>query len=354
MKKSQRWTEKWFNIGLWLIAFVFAGFLIELGQKVVADLPQVESYKFVEDFLDTDAINRLDSRLTEYNDAVTKAEMDAQVAKDNVDRASLVYQSAKEQFKNWIETRHIATNVAGDRELEAHTNELNALQQKELTAKQVYRESQQKLNQLRDAQQKASLDFANEKAEIKGKAFQQYSRAMRFSELKVFLLRLCVTLPLLLIGGWLFIKKRKSAYWPFVWGFIFFSLFAFFIELVPYLPSYGGYVRSLAGVILSVFIGVGIVRALRNYINKQKESEMQPEAERRQEISYDKALAQLGQSVCPGCERHIDLTNEKIDFCPHCGLCLFDHCEKCNARKSSFSLFCYACGTPVSVLNRTP
>lgn len=354
MKKSQRWTEKWFNIGLWLIVFVFAGFLIELGQKVVADLPQVESYKFVEDFLDTDAINRLDSRLTEYNDAVTKAEMDAQVAKDNVDRASLVYQSAKEQFKNWIETRHITTNVAGDRELEAHTNELNALQQKELTAKQVYRESQQKLNQLRDAQQKASLDFANEKAEIKGKAFQQYSRAMRFSELKVFLLRLCVTLPLLLIGGWLFIKKRKSAYWPFVWGFIFFSLFAFFIELVPYLPSYGGYVRSLAGVILSVVIGVGIVRALRNYINKQKESEMQPEAERRQEISYDKALAQLGQSVCPGCERHIDLTNEKIDFCPHCGLCLFDHCEKCNARKSSFSLFCYACGTPVSVSNRTP
>lgn len=353
MKKSQRWTEKWFNIGLWLIAFIFAGFLIELGQKVVADLPQVESQKNLEDFLDQDAIKRLDSRWAEYNDAITNAETDTQIAKDNVDRASLVYQSAKEQFKNWIETRQITTDAVGDRELEAHTNELNALQQKELTAKQAYREAQQKLGQLREVQQKASFDIGNENAEIRGKAFQEYSRAIRFSELKVFLLRLCVTLPLLIIGGWLFAKKRKSAYWPFVWGFIFFALFAFFVELVPYLPSYGGYVRALAGIILSVAIGIGIVRALRNYINKQKENEMQPESERRQEISYDKALAQLGQSICPGCERQVDLTKENVDFCPHCGLCLFDRCEKCNARKSSFSLFCYSCGTPVSDGNRT-
>lgn len=353
MKKSQRWTEKWFNIGLWIIAFIFAWFLIQLGQKVVADLPKVESQIFLKDFRDKDALKQLDSRLAEYNDAIAKAEMDAQLAKDDVDRASLVYQSAKEQFKNWIETRQITTDAAGDRELEAHTNELNSLQQRELTARQAYRESQQKLTELSDMQQKASLDIANDKAQLEAKAFQEYSRAMQFSELKVFLLRLCVTLPLLVIAGGLFVKKRKSAYWPFVWGFIFFALFAFFVELVPYLPSYGGYIRALAGVILSVVIGVGIVRALRNYINKQKESEMQPEAERRQEISYDKALAQLGQSVCPGCERHVDLTNENVDFCPHCGLCLFDRCEKCNARKSSFSLFCYACGTPVSDGNRT-
>lgn len=63
---------------------------------------------------------------------------------------------------------------------------------------------------------------------------------------------------------------------------------------------------------------------------------MQPEEKRRQEISYDKALAQLGQSVCPGCERHVDLTNENVDFCPHCGLRLFGRYEKCNARKSIF------------------
>ncbi|MBS1159426.1 MAG: hypothetical protein H6R15_1845 [Proteobacteria bacterium] len=33
-----------------------------------------------------------------------------------------------------------------------------------------------------------------------------------------------------------------------------------------------------------------------------------------------------------------------IDYCPHCGICLFEHCSACQERKSAFARFCHACG----------
>lgn len=140
-------------------------------------------------------------------------------------------------------------------------------------------------------------------------------------------------------------KKRKTTHWPFVWGFIFFALFAFFVELVPYLPSYGGYVRYIVGVIITVLVGHYAIRGLQRYLEQQKMAEQMPDAKRREELNYDLALTRLSKKVCPGCERPIDLTNTDNNFCTHCGICLFDHCAHCHTRKGAFSRFCHACGT---------
>ena len=121
-------------------------------------------------------------------------------------------------------------------------------------------------------------------------------------------------------------------------------MFAFFVELVPYLPSYGGYVRDAVGIVVTALVGRYAILALNRYLERQKLAEAMPDQKRRQELSYDMALARLAKSVCPGCERPVDLKNTTIDFCPHCGICLFDHCEHCNTRKSAFSRFCHACG----------
>src|SRR3546814_18149489 len=52
MSKVLRLSEKWFRRGLWLVALVFAGFLIGLGGTIVGDLPKVETPLHIDDFLD--------------------------------------------------------------------------------------------------------------------------------------------------------------------------------------------------------------------------------------------------------------------------------------------------------------
>ena len=52
MSKALRLSEKWFRRGLWLVALVFASFLIGLGGTVVGDLPKVEAPLQLDDFLD--------------------------------------------------------------------------------------------------------------------------------------------------------------------------------------------------------------------------------------------------------------------------------------------------------------
>lgn len=74
----------------------------------------------------------------------------------------------------------------------------------------------------------------------------------------------------------MFAKKRKSTYWSFVWGFIYFSLFAFFVELVPYLLSYGGYVRYVVGIVLTVLVSRQAIVALNRYLERQKLTEALP------------------------------------------------------------------------------
>ncbi len=58
MANTLRLTEKWMHRGLWLVAFVFAGFLIGLGGTVVGDLPKVEKQLSLDDYMDANATLR--------------------------------------------------------------------------------------------------------------------------------------------------------------------------------------------------------------------------------------------------------------------------------------------------------
>jgi hypothetical protein len=340
MSKALRLSEKWFQRGLWLVALVFAGFLIGLGGTLVGDLPQVEKGLGVEDFIAQPAATQLRERLKaeeakgrEAQEALAQSQLKHRVAQANS-------RSASETFNNWLATRRATERADQDPELLQRTRALDGLKALEREALAVMQAQQQKAL---DARQNAART-SDSLEELEQAARVELREAERAQELRVFLYRLALTLPLLVAAGWLFAKKRKSTYWPFVWGFIFFALFAFFVELVPYLPSYGGYVRYIVGIAITVLVGRQAIVSLNRYLEKQKLAEQLPDAQRREELSYDTALTRLSKGVCPGCERSVDLKNPAIDFCPHCGIGLFDHCGVCEARKSAFAKFCHACG----------
>ncbi len=346
MSKSLRLSEKWFRRGLWLVAFVFAGFLIGLGSTIVGDLPRVEKQVQTDDFIDRAQADPLRASIKAAGRAERDADAALEQAQLKLKSASADSAAARETFNNWISTRSATQQSAQDPEVIARTRVLDSL-------KRIERDAQIKV----EAQEQAALD-ARQSAEreqqklqlLESAAQTQMDAQYRKVELRVFLYRLALTLPLLAIAGWLFVKKRKGTYWPFVWGFIFFALFAFFVELVPYLPSYGGYVRYIVGIGITILVGRYAILALNRYLEKQKLAEQLPDAQRREELSYDVALARLSKSVCPGCERTVDLKDVSNDFCPHCGIGLHDHCNKCSTRKSAFAKFCHACGTGAKLL----
>jgi hypothetical protein len=325
---------------LWLIAFVFAGFLIGLGGLVVGNLPGVEASPTLESMIDPAAGAAAHAAIEQARSAQGLSELAKESATQKLQAAQARYANARETFNTWLETRTATGRASQDNDLVTRTaalEEMNGNVRSALkladSADQESARTQQALNAAETAN-----DALNSQAQDKLNALQ------RSIDTKNFLIRLAITLPLLVIAGWLFAKHRKNRYWPFVWGFIFFALFAFFVELVPYLPDYGGYVRYVVGVIVTVLVGRYAINALQRYLQTQKSAETLPDNQRRQALSYDVAQSRLAKSVCPGCERKADLTNPKVDFCMHCGISLFDACSFCQTRKNAFARFCPTCG----------
>lgn len=341
MNKALRLSEKWFRFGLWLVAIVFGSFLIGLGGTVVRNLPQVEQRFELEDFIDKPAAEKARATI----DTARKARLAADEALEQA-RLKLAAQradtaSARETFGNWLATRRATQLPEQDAELIRRTAALEALAAAERRALAAVEAPQQSALDARQAEERSRRELQQLEQDAAGRL----GEGLRRQELRVFLYRLALTPPLLAAAGWLFARQRKGNWWPFVWGFVFFALFTFFVELVPYLPDYGGYVRYAVGIVVTAVVGRQAILALNRYLERQKLAEARPDAERRQELAYDVALARLAKGVCPGCERTVDLKSTAIDYCPHCGISLFDHCGHCNERKSAFSRFCHACGT---------
>ncbi len=341
MSKGLRFTEKWLQRALWLVAFAFAAFLIGLGSAIVGNMRDVERELTLEEFMNPAQVAALRAEQEKAKDQHDTAQLAVEQATQKHEVARANTRSARETFDNWLATRRATARPDQDPELITRTKALDVLEAQEREALAAVQAQQQVLLDAAQVQQRARDRW--EKMEEPARA--AFIDAARGQELRIFLYRLLLTLPLLVLAGWMFARKRKGTYWPFVWGFIIFALFTFFFELVPYLPSYGGYVRYLVGIIVTFLVGRYAILSLQRYLARQKEAEALPDVQRRQTLSYDTALARLGKGVCPGCERPVDLKDASLDYCPHCGIGLFDRCGCCSSRKNAFARFCFSCGT---------
>ena len=351
MFKSLRVPERLFSIAMWAVSLVFAGFLIGLGGKIVGDLPGVDQSLSIEQFIDQAQIQPLRMR----RDILQRESRDAtdrhNVASLTVDSNATTYQSRKEAYDNWRATRTATSDPTQDPEGIRRMRDLDSLLASKAAAQKVV--EVQTARQLRTEQALDSLRASE--AEFEAAARPLYNRAQFQQELRVFGIRLALTLPLLLVGIWLIAKKRKSQYWPLARGFVLFALFAFFVELVPYLPSYGGYVRYVVGIVLTLVAGHYVIRAMQQYVAKRQVVEQQTETQRRQSLGYEDALRKMNASMCPGCERAIaGGPNATTNFCVHCGMKLFDKCGACDTRKNAFFQYCPSCGVPAGRIDTTP
>ena len=116
MSKSLRLSEKWFRRGLWLVALVFANFLIGLGSTIVGDLPKMEKHRTVSDFLSPPA-RQLETSIQDNQTELRKLADALEQERLAWSRARADSLASHQTFQNWLATRTATQQSAQDPEV---------------------------------------------------------------------------------------------------------------------------------------------------------------------------------------------------------------------------------------------
>jgi hypothetical protein len=326
------------------IALILAGFLSALGNKVLNDLDRWYTAPIYTNYFDTTPASKINKDLALLNFNENRIGEKIAQMESGYNISLRIYNSEKESFDNWIKTRKTIGNPEQDSEIMNRLKKLDGLNG-------VKSSWQKNIDSFLDSLrliQASKRQSTGELDKLKESATEKYNSDLRSYNLKIFLLRLIFSLPILVLGIFLFIKFRNNKYKAFIWGIIFFSLYVFFVGLVPYLPSYGGYVRYIVGIIVTIIIGYYLIQQIALYYERKNIELQKSMEERRDKIQYETAIKSYRLHTCPSCERDFYLTKDtdnKPNFCIHCGLLLFENCTNCGHRNYAHFEFCSSCGS---------
>ena len=360
MEFNNKKLEKTSKLINYIIAIVLCGFLIALSGKLIDDVDEWKEKPTVEEFQNKSLLDTKDAEIEEID-----AEIDLNIQKrvsieNTIKIVNSNYNNAKKSFDNWLETRKIVGSPNEDKEVLSRANELD----------QYYKTLQEWEKELATINNKISnLNTSKNSVQQliykeENRAFTEREKEIRNYNLKVFLIRLLFILPILILGIVFIIKYRKHKYWPLFLGFVLFSFYAFFFGLVPYLPSYGGYIRYSVGIILSILLGIYAINKIKAFIENKKNELKVSTSERAKKVQTETAEKALDNHMCPSCgkdfivKRWAKPTNTKkatvevplsvTNFCRFCGLELFKKCKKCDTENFAHLPFCSNCGDKLS------
>ena len=341
MYSPSRGPERLIRFGQWLIALLFAYFLIQVGASLIADLPLLAAAPRLEQFLDKAQVERLEAELRPLSGERDQLRNQLLAVRQRQNEAQESYDNAKAGFENWRAARSATEQSAQNPEVISRVRQLDAQLE---TQRRIGTERRELERRIEVADQRIASPEAKLQ-ELRSTAQSRWDRARQGAERRAFLIRLLFVGPVLALAIWQFRRFRGSDQWPFVWGFLLFGLFAFFFELVPYLPSFGAYIRYGVGALLTFVGGRALIGWLNAYLRRKQEEQAAPQEERQRQIRYESALQALGRSQCPSCERSLSRGDGQLpDFCMHCGLRLQHDCPSCGHHQLAFFPFCQACG----------
>ena len=349
-KKLQR-TSK---LVYFLISLILCVFLALLSGKIIGDLNRAVTMPNFDDFTDKQALSAINAEKSKLYEEKDVWDSKREAIEKTISRAGSNYANEKESFENWLRTRTALGSPDKDKEVIDRTKRLDEFYK-------VEQDWRQQLNSIQDKIDAISAKLNEvEKSEYlqNDQAQQKYYKAMKWYGVKVFLVRLLFVMPILALGIYFFIRKREHRFYPLFRGFAFFSLYVFFFGLLPYIPSWGGYVRYSVGVLLTAGLGYYVIKRIKSFVD-QKEAELKASAEdRAKKVQTDTAEKALENHFCPSCGKDFIMkawefpskdNNKNVTyFCRHCGMELFKTCRQCGNRNFAHLPFCSSCGTKTS------